>query len=443
MARRKVATPRAPDSQEREYLRTLRRIWHIAQAIILHGLEPLLAAWPTDSASSRTDARAPRLRIVDPGRTRLPPSGLRGPGVTVWPAGRRDFDPAYSPLAPRSRIPRIQSLSDAQLRRLWPNTDPQDIRRFAPWATTHAEVMRHMMPAGSPVTAVSLEERLGAAIRAKRLESPQDLTPVKVLERRGAAPSTAFRIQELGLGRGIPADALPPVIVDAFGIPLAARPFPTEVTAKTIERQIGWIRLNLGQLITTTSLSPILAPNGEAVSRQVQREMGRVLGIDLRKDVPGLRGLIDKWRDQNVDLIETGVHAPLQRTKLRPSLLADVSRTVEEAHASGARVEGLAGELRKRFAVSDSRAELIARDQVLKLNGEISQYRQRDAGITKYKWVTSRDERVRERHAELDNTIHTWDVPPEVAPGRYCHPGEDFQCRCVAVPVLPDNFGEA
>jgi len=116
----------------------------------------------------------------------------------------------------------------------------------------------------------------------------------------------------------------------------------------------------------------------------------------------------------------------------RGSLLQEVSEVIERAHAEGVRVEVLAHDLRERFEVSNSRAELIARDQTLKLNGQINRHRQLSVGVEEYIWDTSGDERVRESHAVLDGRKFSWHAPPSVG-----HPGQDFQCRCGAIPVIP------
>jgi SPP1 gp7 family putative phage head morphogenesis protein len=80
---------------------------------------------------------------------------------------------------------------------------------------------------------------------------------------------------------------------------------------------------------------------------------------------------------------------------------------------------------------------LIARDQTLKLNSAITKDRHIAAGISEYTWSTSLDDRVRPEHEALEGTKHSWDAPPE--PG---HPGEDFQCRCVAIPVIDEDLLE-
>jgi SPP1 gp7 family putative phage head morphogenesis protein len=71
--------------------------------------------------------------------------------------------------------------------------------------------------------------------------------------------------------------------------------------------------------------------------------------------------------------------------------------------------------------------------------GQVTQARHQAAGVTEYVWRTSRDERVRQRHKELDGSRQKYSDPPVVdeATGRRAHPSDDFQCRCTADPVLP------
>jgi hypothetical protein len=53
-------------------------------------------------------------------------------------------------------------------------------------------------------------------------------------------------------------------------------------------------------------------------------------------------------------------------------------------------------------------------------------------------WSTVQDERVRERHAELNGKRFKWGDPPvvDIQTGRRAESGEDYQCRCVALPVF-------
>ncbi len=47
----------------------------------------------------------------------------------------------------------------------------------------------------------------------------------------------------------------------------------------------------------------------------------------------------------------------------------------------------------------------------------------------RYIWKTQGDSKVRDSHRKNHNKIFSWDDPPETG-----HPGEDYGCRCVAVP---------
>lgn len=410
------------------YIKSLRYVWRIAEGIVAMGLEPLLDVWPSEKEDADVDVPPP---------ANVPGSTREGYGtVSAYPAGRREFQRSYGPLLPRPLLPKIWNVPDSELRRLWPNIPPDDIREYAPWAVTRSEVERLVIPAGRPIEGVNLEAYVKAAIRAERERRPREgLHRVRIIKPR-RAPG-AFRIKHLQ----VPGNPLP-VIFGPDGRPIGPPPIHATVTRQTIRQSLDWVELGFKSVVTEENLSPILNRHGTSIARHSQRQIEKVLGINLRANIPGLQDLIDQWRTENVNLIETGLWADRMEPKLRPGLLGDVSRVVENAHAQGRRVEYLAGELQERFDVDISRAELIARDQTLKLNAQVNQHRQRAVGVRQYRWGTSRDERTRERHLELHGSLQSWDQPPEVGRGRHEHPGGDYQCRCIAIPVAPDWLEE-
>ena len=117
-----------------------------------------------------------------------------------------------------------------------------------------------------------------------------------------------------------------------------------------------------------------------------------------------------------------------------------------DGYLNGRSLRAVQKEIQELYGSEKRTAQLLARDQIASLNAQITQAQQRDAGVTHYKWSTSKDARVRDCHAELDGKIISWDDPPEmwyetkkdgrVYTGRRCHPGEDYCCRCVAIPVF-------
>lgn len=135
---------------------------------------------------------------------------------------------------------------------------------------------------------------------------------------------------------------------------------------------------------------------------------------------------IAKRRDENIQLV----------VKAGREYADSVAEIFGDPENDGLRTEDLKVKLLARGGVSESRAELIARDQTLKLAGAITEIRQRNAGVDEYIWSTSLDERVRDEHAALEGERFSWSSPPAIG-----HPGQDFQCRCVAVPVVDDLEG--
>lgn len=135
-------------------------------------------------------------------------------------------------------------------------------------------------------------------------------------------------------------------------------------------------------------------------------------------DAKAMRGA---FIDANVDLI----------TSIDRRYLADVALRVDAAYRDGRPWRWIASELEDRYDVSKSRAQLIARDQLGKLTGQLTQVRNLELGIDSYQWMTSADERVRRSHERLEGRIFRWDEAPP-----FGHPGQDFRCRCTSRAVL-------
>lgn len=164
---------------------------------------------------------------------------------------------------------------------------------------------------------------------------------------------------------------------------------------------------------------------GQVESETERKLRARLPGVALPELLRGGPRLQEAWVRQNVDLI-----------KVPDRIKSVLERELADPLEAGVRVEELLAHLQEQFGFDARRAELIARDQTLKLSGQLQEERQTQAGIRRYVWTTSGDERVREDHADLDGRVFSWDDPPitnasEVArgrPARRGHPGSDFQC---------------
>jgi SPP1 gp7 family putative phage head morphogenesis protein len=115
-------------------------------------------------------------------------------------------------------------------------------------------------------------------------------------------------------------------------------------------------------------------------------------------------------------------------------LFNDLTNTVYDGFSEGLSYSEIANDLEERYGVSESNAERIARDQVGKLNGALTQERQTNLGVVSYTWRGAMDERERDSHIAHEGRTYEWDDPPADTG----HPGEDPMCRCYAEPVLED-----
>jgi SPP1 gp7 family putative phage head morphogenesis protein len=229
-------------------------------------------------------------------------------------------------------------------------------------------------------------------------------------------------------------------LLDATGVPIDSPPSPPRtdwVIADVVDKQFDWINLIIEVILSDTALAPLISPPGKTIDTLATKTLSAIPGIRIIRAVPGIEDLINAWIAENIALIRGAILGTIEDPDVDKSLIGDMKSTIIDAFRRGDRVEVLRETILQRYSVSRSRADLIARDQTLKLNGQITKHRQEHAGIRQYKWITSRDDRVRPRHRDLHNKIQSWASPPRVAPGRYEHPGGDFQCRCTALPVIP------
>ena len=195
----------------------------------------------------------------------------------------------------------------------------------------------------------------------------------------------------------------------------------------------------LGDFSLSDRVSGIAKMTKNNSFREWKRAVHDTLGINLLDDYYSAgfyQEYLQRWIDQNVLQIKSIPNTTLDRMR----------EIVLDGYRNGTSIRDMQREIQETYNVTKHKARMLARDQVATLNSQISQAQQRDAGVTKYRWLTSHDSRVRDCHAELDGQVFSWDDPPEmwyetqsrgvVYTGRHCHPGEDYCCRCVAIPVF-------
>lgn len=212
-------------------------------------------------------------------------------------------------------------------------------------------------------------------------------------------------------------------------------------TGEIRQDAIGWqdtlsrIMLKIAKDMTTPTNKAIkemirIGPRINEFNKAEWRKLIRSqYGVDPTKEDPEKYfALLTNWSRNNSLLIKD---IPFKTSN-------QIAEATREALVNGTNQKDVTDQIYEimsdRTDVSDSRARLIARDQVSKLNGNLTQERQTDLGVSGYIWRTVGDERVRDTHESNDGQLFSWDNPP----AETGHPGEDYQCRCWAEPVLPE-----
>lgn len=125
-------------------------------------------------------------------------------------------------------------------------------------------------------------------------------------------------------------------------------------------------------------------------------------------------------------------------------LRANMKKTV----FTGNRYESAIKTIQTSYGVSANKAKFLARQETSLLMTKFKESRYQDAGVNEYKWVAVAGTKlhpVRPSHKALaeqskKGKIFRWDQPPNTAepgePARYNNPGQDFNCRCTAVPIV-------
>ena len=119
--------------------------------------------------------------------------------------------------------------------------------------------------------------------------------------------------------------------------------------------------------------------------------------------------------------------------------ITDLRGIVEGNASEGYRFDKLIPKIQGRYDVSQTKAAFLARQETSLFVSKHRQERFADVGITSYIWQTAGDSRVREDHKHLDGKEFEYARPPIIdhATGMRGNPGEGYNCRCVANPILP------
>lgn len=198
---------------------------------------------------------------------------------------------------------------------------------------------------------------------------------------------------------------------------------------RLVERWTGSLFRGQAERIAARTVSRADAANQQDFLNSVNR----AVGVDFFQATFS-QGLTDYLVSTTFETQDLVISIPEQH-------FTRIGTIVLSGMGAGRTPGAIAREISQQTGIAQRRAKLIARNQLAKINGDLTQRRQQNAGIEFFQWITSRDERVGDDHREAANRetdfgigVYRWDdPPPEGIPGHSTRPN----CRCTARPIFP------
>jgi SPP1 gp7 family putative phage head morphogenesis protein len=178
----------------------------------------------------------------------------------------------------------------------------------------------------------------------------------------------------------------------------------------------------------------------------VTKQNGTVYGyraaISIKSLFPGYADLRSDFTDQldrviadNTRMLLNALTPPDSVPSVTAADLRDLSDAKEEAlHQWDARLSTIFDEYQTHPQRLRPLRNAMEERLLRAFAGLINQLRQQDLGIERYIWRSQDDAKVRDSHADFDDQVFRWDLPPSGG-----HPGQAFNCRCFAEPVVPGS----
>lgn len=202
----------------------------------------------------------------------------------------------------------------------------------------------------------------------------------------------------------------------------------------------------------------------------IDRKLAQILPAEIAGSVK-LDDLFDRtlWKtDKEIKSTLQGIIVPAQLTKERRKKIVDewqnnmqlyikdfahkqikkLRKNLQKSVFAGNRFESAVSTLQKSYDVTATKAKFLARQETSLLMTKFKESRYVDSGVKEYRWGCVHRPKdkspsqhipgnVRYFHGLLDGTIQRWDKPPVVdEKGNRKNPGEDYNCRCFARPIV-------
>ena len=179
--------------------------------------------------------------------------------------------------------------------------------------------------------------------------------------------------------------------------------------------------------------------------KEFQKIIEKGIHVSVPTSSPWWDDMKSSWAENNYTLITSNAKKYVEQ----------INNLTEQAIVNGLSPKKLKEEIMKATeGLSDKHCKLLARDQMGKLNGNITEAQMQEIGLDLYVWSTAFDDRVRDSHAAMEGLLCRWDDASvcsydggktwvdRPSDAVQLHPGQDIQCRCVGLAYYPELTAE-
>jgi SPP1 gp7 family putative phage head morphogenesis protein len=197
--------------------------------------------------------------------------------------------------------------------------------------------------------------------------------------------------------------------------------------------------------VILTSLGKTADEAKEFGDKEFQKIIEKGIHVSVPTSSPWWNDMKSSWAENNYTLITSNAKKYVEQ----------INNLTEQAIVNGLSPAKLKEQIKKATeGLSDKHCKLLARDQMGKLNGNITEAQMQEIGLDLYVWSTAYDDRVRDSHALMEGLLCRWDDASvcsydngktwvERPSGAVdLHPGQDIQCRCVPLAFYPELESE-
>lgn len=179
--------------------------------------------------------------------------------------------------------------------------------------------------------------------------------------------------------------------------------------------------------------------------KEFKKIIDKGIHVNVPTSAPWWDDMKASWAEDNYTLITSNAKRYVEQINI----------LTEQAIVNGMSPRKLTEQIMKATeSLSDKHCKLLARDQMGKLNGNITEAQMQEIGLELYVWSTAYDDRVRDSHAVMEGLLCRWDDAsvcsydngktwePRPSGAVDLHPGQDIQCRCSGLAFYPELVAE-